>query len=361
MGKTAIVYLCWADEPSKFLLSALDAIEAQTQPKNLLMLVIVYNGPRNGEASQIAYIRDEVNRRRSVLPETAVLEPGSNIGFSGGNNFGAKYAVEHGADYVFLHNADGFLGSSAISELVGIMDADKSIGECQPLVILHPEHALINSAGNSFHYLGIGFCSSYREEKYDFPEYSDIGYVSGAAAFMRSDLLGKYGYWINDFFLYHEDTEYSLRLKMRGYKIGLAGKAVFYHQYDFLNKANKFFWIERNRHALKLMFYRWPTLVILLPLEILYNVGLLVLAAFSGWFNELIKVYVYWLQTGNWRIWLHHRRAIQADRKISDRSLISGAALMVGSGDMKLPVIVRACVNIIFTFYWFLLKILIWW
>ncbi|MCX6782109.1 MAG: glycosyltransferase family 2 protein [Candidatus Magasanikbacteria bacterium] len=362
LPKTAIIYLCWADEPKKYLGAALDAIAGQTYPKEGTMVVVVYNGPRSGEESQLDYIRNEINDKRHRLPDTVVLEPGGNVGFSAGNNFGARYAVEHGADYIFLHNADGFLKNTAIAELVRVMESDKNIGECQPLILLYPERHLINSAGNEFHYLGIGFCASYRDAVKDvYPVFSEIGYVSGAAAFMRADLLKQFGYWSDRFFLYHEDTEYSQRLKVRGYKIGMAGQAVFYHQYEFSNKPNKFFWIERNRHALKLLFYKWPTLILLLPLEIVYNVGLLFLSAVNGWFPELIKVYGYWLKPKNWRGWLADRKILQKQRIVSDRQMIFRAAVGVGTGDLRLPAIIRVSVNFIFTIYWYLLKILIWW
>lgn len=360
--KTAIIYLCWADEPGKYLTSALDAIARQTYSKEGIMLVVVYNGHRRGEESQSEYIKREIDGRRRFLPETVLLEPGGNIGFSAGNNFGARYAVERGADYVFLHNADGYLKDTAIAELIRVMESDKKIGECQPLMLLYPEIDLVNSAGNEFHYLGIGFCANYREPVKDaYPDFSETGYASGASAFMRADLLRQLGYWSDKFFLYHEDTEYSLRLKIRGYKIGLAGCAVFYHQYSFSNKPNKFFWIERNRHALNLLFYKWPTLFLLLPLEILYNAGLLVLSAINGWFGELLKVYGYWLRPSNWKSWLADRKIIQKQRIISDRRIILGAAVRVGTGDLRLPGAIRVIVNFIFTIYRYLLKILVWW
>ena len=359
--KVAIIYLCWADEPRKYLPEALEAIARQSYAKQNLSLVVVYNGPRAGAESQIDFIRGEINRLASSLPETIILEPGSNIGFSAGNNFGAKYAVEHGANYIFLHNADGYLGDGTVQELTAVMENDKKIGECQPLILLHPETHLINSAGNEWHYLGIGYCANYRENAREFPQYSEVGYASGAAVFMRADLLGKFGFWNDDFFLYHEDTEYSLRLKIRGFKIGLAGRAKFFHKYQFSNKPNKFYWLERNRHALKLIFYRWPTLILLLPLEILYNLGLLVLAVFGGWFGELIKVYKYWLTPENWHKWLASRKIMQTERVLSDRRMITMSAATTGTGDLKLPVVIEGTVNIVFTIYYLLLRILVWW
>ncbi len=361
-SKVAIIYLCWADEPKKYLARALDAVISQSYNRENLMLVIVYNGPRKDGLSELKFIQSEVDYKKDTLPETVVLTPDSNIGFSAGNNFGARYAVLHGADYIFLHNADGYLADNAIQKMVEVMGLDREIGECQPLICLYPETELINSFGNAFHYLGFGYCSNYRERKTnDYLQVYSIGYTSGAAAFMRADLLKEFGYWDEDFFLYHEDTEYSIRLKLLGYKISLAAQAIFYHQYDFSNKPNKFFWIERNRHALKLLFYKWPTIILLLPLEILFNLGLIIVSVIQGWHRELFNVYAYWCNPKNWSSWLKKRKIIQTKRKISDRQLLASTHTTVGIADLKIPFIVRIFANIVFTIYWFLLKILIWW
>ena len=58
------------------------------------------------------------------------------------------------------------------------------------------------------------------------PAIKEIAYASGAAILMRADLLKANGLWDNDFFLYHEDLEYSFRLRAVGYKIVLARDSV---------------------------------------------------------------------------------------------------------------------------------------
>ena len=361
-SKVSIIYLCWADEPQKYLAEALESIKNQTYPKEFLQLVIVYNGPREGETSSIDYIRSEIFQRQADLPATVVLEPGSNVGFSAGNNFGARYAVEQGADYVFLHNADGYLAPEAITELVKVMETNKNVGQCQPLILLHPETELINSAGNNLHYLGIGYCYKYRQPyKKTMAEIYDTGYVSGAGAFMRADLLRQHGYWNEHFFLYHEDTEYTLRLVSLGYRAVSVNQAIFYHKYSFSGKPNKMFWIERNRHALQLMFYRWPTLILILPMEIVFNLGLVILALIQGWFKELMDVYVYWLAPANWRQWLADRRVIQQNRTVGDNRLLSRMTGRIDFTGLKIPKIILLLANLVFTLYFFLLKILIWW
>ena len=42
------------------------------------------------------------------------------------------------------------------------MENDQSIGVAQSLLLLHPDTGYVNATGNSFHYLGFGFCDEYR-------------------------------------------------------------------------------------------------------------------------------------------------------------------------------------------------------
>ena len=362
MKKTAIIYLLCNDEPEKYLENALKGVISQTYPKENMSLTIVYNPVANADV-HLQYINETISLFSAQLPKTVVLPQEINIGFSAGNNVGMKWAIENNFNYVFLHNGDGYLQSSAIESMVGVLEKDEKIGQVQALMLLDPENDLINSAGNNFHYLGIGYCANFRQPVRDFKfvEIADIGYASGAATMLRVDLLKKFGLWNESFFLYHEDTEYSLRLKIKGYRICLAGKALFYHRYEFNKKKyNKFYWIERNRHVLQLLFYRWPTIILLLPLEILYNLGLIVYSAIAGWLPGLVKVYIYWLQPKNWRFWLKARREIQKDRRLSDRELIFGFSVTVDS-EVILSKVIRQTMNAVFTIYNFLLKILMHW
>ncbi|MBU0546182.1 glycosyltransferase family 2 protein [Patescibacteria group bacterium] len=363
MPKTAIIYLVWSDEPKKYLSRALLGIAEQTCSKENLHLLVVYNAHKPEEESQINFIREEIEKNKDNLPPVTILEQEKNLGFSGGNNLGMKWAVDNGFDYVFLHNADGYLADKTIEQLVQTAEIDKKIGQLQPLVLLHPETDLINSAGNNWHYLGIGYCDKFRKKVGEFflPKIKDVGYVSGAATLLRADLLKEFGYWNEDFFLYHEDTEYSWRLKIRGYRTVMVSDAEFYHIYEFKKNIKKYYWMERNRQIVKLLLYRWPTLILLLPLEILYNLGLLVVALAGGWSKELVNAWVYWLKAVNWKNWLKERAKYQADRKLSDRDVLKIAVPMVDSGDLVVSKPINALANLVFTFYYFLLKIIVWW
>lgn len=361
--KVSIIYLTWSSEPWEYLLDALNGVAAQNYPKENLELTIIYNSRRPDEESAALFIRDEVAKMADKLPRTVILEQERNLGFTGGNNVGIKRAAQHGLDYVFLHNSDGFLHPDTIKILVEAMEKDKDLGQVQPLILLHPENELINSAGNALHYLGMGYCRLEREKvaDFDFREFEPASYVSCAGTLLRLDLAIKYGGLREKFFLYHEDTEYSLRLKILGFKVGMASRAIFYHRYDFSRSITKLFWMERNRHAIKLMFYKIPTLILLFPLEIVYNCGLILTATRGKWLRELLKVYRYWLNPKNWKGWLELRKETQKMRVIGDAELIRGFVLTVDSGEKFVGRPMYRLANKIFTIYGNLVKILVKW
>lgn len=364
MPKVVIMYLVWSDEPQKYLTRVLEAVSAQSYSKENLGLLIVYNSHKLTEESAAPYIKMQIAKYSNILPHTTLLEQNENFGFSKGNNLGMKWAIDAGFDYVFLHNADGYLEKNCIANLVSTMESDKSIGQSQPLIILYPEINLINSAGNVLNYLGIGYCSLFRQQvgKEKLPEISEIGYASGAATMLRSDLLLKYGLWNEIFFLYHEDSEYSKRLEIKGFKIVMDSRAIFFHQYEFSKSKSKFYWLERNRHVMNLLLYKWPTLVLLFPLELIYNLTLFFVALTGGWAGEIFKVYVYWSSVKNWQIWLRERQKFQADRVVSDRQFLRKSSPVVTSGDLVInSKIFNKLANLIFTFYYYLLRILVRW
>ncbi|KKQ40528.1 MAG: Glycosyl transferase family 2 [Candidatus Magasanikbacteria bacterium GW2011_GWA2_37_8] len=363
MSKVAIVYLIWSNEPVKYLERALQSVVAQTYSKTDTQLLVIYNSHKPDEANQLPLVQELVEKYRAELPLVTVLPQVTNLGFSGANNVGMQWAIDNGFDYVFLHNADGYLAPAAIEKIVGAMDNDKTIGQAQALTLLHPETHLINTIGNNLHYLNIGSCGKFRQPiaKQNLAEVYDVGYVSGAATMMRIDLLKKYGLWHEEFFLYHEDTEYSLRLKIRGFRTVAVRDAVFYHEYNFSKNVQKFFWIERNRHVLKYLFYYWPTIILMFPLEVLYNLGLLLIALKNGWVKELFKVYHYWLQPTNWQTWKKLRKKNLEERLLSDRAMTNLAEHTVEMADMVVPTPIKLLADMVFTIYYYLLKILVWW
>lgn len=362
--KIAIIYLQFYHNEDH-INDAVSALKHITYPKDKVEFVIVAN-PHPEHGSFVHYIEQAVMPLSGTeIPHVTLLPQEENTGFAGGNNIGTTWALEHGFDYVYYHNNDGFFATNALEPLMEAMENDPTIGAAQSLLLLHPETDLVNSTGNSMQFLGFGYCDDYRRPIKDItlPPIKEVAYASGAALLVRTSVIREYGAWDHDFFLYHEDLEWSLRLRMAGYKIVMVRDSVFYHKYQFARSITKFYWMERNRYGTMLMYFKWPTLLLLLPMQIAMEIGLLLFALKGGWMSERMKVYTYWFNKEHIRLWLGKRKKVQQLRKVSDRHLLSYTVSGIHFQDkMTDNWVVNYVGNpILSVYYWIVVKGLIWW
>lgn len=360
--KVAILYLSFHCEP--YIGDVVSALKKMTYPKDRVEFVIVDN-PHPKYGSSTPYLEDTVLPLSGVeLPHVTLLPQKENLGFAGGNNVGIKWALENGFDYVYLHNNDGFVAQTFLEPLVTAMEADKTIGVAQSLVLMYPEAELVNTAGNKYHYLGMAYCGDFRVPKnnLELPPVKKVNYASGAACILRADLLKKFGAWDEDYFLYHEDVEYSYRLKAVGYSAAVVRDSVFFHKYAFGRTVEKYFFIERNRVGFLLSFYKWPTLLVLLPMLFIFDLGLVLFSLRRHWFSSKLRAYLYWLNPLNWGMWMKKRRYIQSIRTISDRQLLADAESVVIFDDSSVKNWLLTYIgNPLLAVYWRLAKTLISW
>ena len=117
------------------------------------------------------------------------------------------------------------------------------------------------------------------------------------------------------FFLYHEDVDLSLRLRLRGGTLGIEPAAVVDHDYEFGAREHKWRWLERNRLAFLVRAYPTPLLILLAPALLATELALLAVSASGGWGRQKLAAnleFLRWLP----RL-LRERRQVQATRTVS--------------------------------------------
>lgn len=360
--KIAIVYLSFHCEP--YIEAVVDALEKLTYPKDRVAFVIVDN-PHPEHGSSAPYLTGHVLPKSGVtLPETILIANETNLGFADGNNKGVEWALAHGFDYVYFHNNDAFMDPGCLEPLAAAMERDPSIAIAQSFIRLYPDVDRINSAGNALHFLGFGYCMQYkkRADEVVLPLVKDIPYASGAAMMVRTSFMRDHGAWDGDFFLYHEDTDFSLRARTRGYRVVLVRDSVMYHQYEFKRSVSKYFWMERNRWAILLLYYRWLTLLLIAPALIAVEIGTAPIALLKGWWRERLRSYAYWLRLKNWKLWFAKRKMIQATRTIGDRVVLTYTTgrILFQESDVD-SALLRYIANPVLSLYlWVVKKLVIW-
>lgn len=283
-----------------------------------------------------------------------IIKLEKNIGFAAGNNMGMRSALENNADYVVLLNQDTFVEPNFLIELIKSAETEKNIGVVQPLILYYDKPEEISSAGNELNYLGYGWCGFNHQlfKNYKLQTASrKITYASGAAVLYKVPILKKIGLFDENYFSYYEDTDICLRAKLSGYGTILAPKAICYH--DNRNPVSKnkirYFWLEKNRVYLLLKFYELKTLLLILPMLILTDLGRLWLAICRGYFWQLAKSKFWFIIHFN--KWFSARREIQQNRKIKDKELLKNFVAEIKYQDNN-NFLLDKFGNKILKFYW---------
>jgi len=256
-----------------------------------------------------------------------VLTPSTNLGFAGGNNFGMNYLLEQGYEYILLLNSDIIVDDDFLTPLVDCLDQHNEIGMVQPVILQYKYPQLINTDGNPIHFLGFGFSGNCDkpihsvEKQYGDHHLIKIPAVSGAVVLIRSSLLKTIGIFDDLFFIYNEDLDLSWRARLAGWELGLCPQARIYHNYEYRpTSSQKIYLVDRNRLCTLLKNYRLGTLIVLLPVLVLFELFMVLYSVCKKWLPLKIRGY-YEMATQKPSL-LEKRRRVQKLRKISDRQLV---------------------------------------
>lgn len=194
---------------------------------------------------------DSVKAVRESFPEVEIVETGKNLGFAGGNNVGMKYAAQKGADYVFLINNDTTVDPNYLTELVAVGDSDANIGLIGSKIYYHSEPDTIWFAGGKTNWLkNKGEHIGLNEKDHrQYETQKEVDYLTGCSLLIKKEVIDKIGVLEEDYFLYYEDTDFSMRARNAGYKIVYAPKSIIYHKVSRSTKpgsANYIYYHTRN-------------------------------------------------------------------------------------------------------------------
>jgi len=172
-------------------------------------------------------------RLHAAFPEIAYLQAGTNLGFTGGNNLGIRQALDGGAEHVLIVNDDAVVEPTAIARLVEAAGSGPRVGAVAPKILFLATPDRIWFGGGSLtRARGIGVHARYGERDEPAPgePLEDITFVTGCCCLLSSDAIREVGGFAEDFFVYVEDVELSLRLSKAGYRLVYQPSARVLHR-----------------------------------------------------------------------------------------------------------------------------------
>lgn len=277
----------------------------------------------------------------------------SNLGYAEANNIAAEIS---GGKYIFLLNPDTVIEPRTLFPLVQEMETERKVGACQPTVLLY-KSADLNLTGKEVHFLGFDWIRDYKKKKT--PPKGEIHSITGSAVLLRKSALKHTGLFDPTYFMYYEDSDLAWRLRMLGYEMVYVPESIVRHDYKLFPKGSvdaffrKLFFLERNRLMNVVKNYEFKTLVLLAPVFISAELGLLCVAARQKWLHVKLRSYTSFFQQ------IPHilktRSFLQKKRKRTDAQLQHGFRSVI-STQLFQSRLVRYIANPFFSAYWSLVR-----
>lgn len=192
-------------------------------------ILIVDNGSTDGSGKRLAELFDGRVIYLSLL---------KNLGVTGGNNRGIDYAADNNYDFILFLNNDTMVESDFVSRLVSA-----SIENNKSLVV--PKIICFFDQKKLDHFIGHDIdwstaqplnYSPYPEDRPEFNKRIEIGIASTCCLMVPVEILRKIGHMDENYFMYYDDSDFTIRAKRAGFKIIYEPESIIYHKCNMTTK-----------------------------------------------------------------------------------------------------------------------------
>lgn len=208
-----------------------------------IQVVVVDNASSDGSVESLQENWGSDNR-------VHIIRSGENSGFAKANNIGLRWAREQGIKYYLLLNNDTEIAADAIEQMWNCHKEKGCI--VTPRIYYADQRDVLWSAGGRFTpvmkkpvQIGLN-----QKDSGEYAHSQECGFANGCALFLDEKILEKTGLLDESFFLYYEDTEFSMRAHKKGIPIYYCAQAKVYHKVNGSTKGNQseanVYYITRN-------------------------------------------------------------------------------------------------------------------
>jgi N-acetylglucosaminyl-diphospho-decaprenol L-rhamnosyltransferase len=264
-------------------------------------LIVVDNASQDGTADAVA----------GLAPHATLVQNEENEGFAPACNRAAELAT---GDLLVLINPDA-VPAPGFSEAIRRPALDGNDGWAAWMGLVTVGGHAINTSGGVIHFTGIAWAGDAGRPLSEAPNTPrEVPFASGACLAMPRDEWNRQGGFSPEFFMYCEDVDLSLRLRLAGGRLGIEPAARVDHDYEFSKGQAKWRMLERNRWATLIRTYPGALLLLLMPALIATELALFAVSLSGGWARQKLLATLDTLRAIP-RL-LRERHAIQANRRI---------------------------------------------
>lgn len=217
---------------------------------------------------------------KNNFPEIDLKRFGENLGFAKAYNIMIDQAVKAGAEYFLALNPDMILEPNMMEEILKVIKSDDKIAVVAPKILKwdfgnkietnvvdsygvvcdrkfrfrddgqgQPDSRLVGKVEEIFGFTGAAVM-------FNLKALADVAYIE-EKKIIGGKISGGKEYFDELMFMYKEDCDLSLRLRLAGWKIKLAGAAIVYHDRTASRVGDSMWRIIKNRTGKKRKIKIW--------------------------------------------------------------------------------------------------------
>ncbi|MFH1202029.1 MAG: glycosyltransferase [Candidatus Omnitrophota bacterium] len=225
----------------RYLKNCFDSLYRINYPKTKLEIIMVDNGSSDGSLRFV----------RGKYPKVKILRNDIN-NYCRANNLGIRKAK---GQFIAVLNNDTKIDKDWLIELMKVMNTAKSIAAVGSKILF--TNGRIESIGHialrNFYWQDKG---SNQKDHGQFDKLEKTSSLCGCSVLYRKKALKDVDYFDEDFNMYLEDVDISMRLKKKGWQLLYAPKSLVFHKHHGTSRGDlPAFYTERNRLILVAKHY----------------------------------------------------------------------------------------------------------
>jgi hypothetical protein len=217
---------------------------------------------------------------REGFPGIDLLVNDNNLGFSGGNNVGIRYALDHGADLILLLNNDTEVSPGCMRALMEAARSHGQYGFFGSKIYYYDRPGILWYAGGDIR-LGLPMGVHARINTVDDSRVDRVegaSFVTGCALLMRREAVESVGLLDESLFAYAEDLDWCIRAQRAGYGGGYVPGARLWHKVGKSlsgkpGESIRTYLYARNRFVLQKRYTSTLETFLLIPLYLVCNIA----------------------------------------------------------------------------------------
>ena len=278
-------------------------------------IVVVDNASTDGSSR-------ELKKTFGSDPHLKIIINSMNLGHSEGCNIGVR--VSESRYFVFLDSDMEFKANNWLTELVKAMEEDKNVGSAQAKILLSENEQCLDCVCTAVDVLGT-WAANYGLPEDNLRKKFEIFAASSGCCIIRREIFNEVGGFDRDYFIYDDDTDLSLRVRLFGYKILFVPSSLVIHRGGILRgvTGRNLYYSSKNRMVTVLKNFElrnvWWRFLILSFFTFLVSLGFIILkkndeamATMRGLLNPIIDLSNIWRK----------RLSIMSRRRLRDSELV---------------------------------------